>query len=131
MIGQHLDGDGAVEAGVSGLVDLAHAARAEGGVDLVGAEGGARGQRHDQGMGTRSVSSPSQLSTTMMSLDSGIASLVFHRLIIKNRWPSGEISQLRFSPSLYGSIENNRCGEPRWNVSPVSTGTTMAASGVR
>ena len=41
MLGQHLDGDRAVQAGVGGLVDLAHAARAEGGVDLVGAEGGA------------------------------------------------------------------------------------------
>ncbi len=41
MLGQHLDGDGAVEAGVGGFVHLAHAARAEGGVDLVGAEGGA------------------------------------------------------------------------------------------
>ena len=56
MLGQHLDGDGAVQAGVGGLVDLTHAAGAEGGVDLVGAEGGAGGQRHDQGMGTRSVS---------------------------------------------------------------------------
>ena len=46
MLGKHLDGDGAVEAGVTGLVDLAHAARAEGGVDLVGAEGGARLQGH-------------------------------------------------------------------------------------
>ena len=36
--GQHLDGDGAIQAGVSGFVDLAHAARAEGGVDLVGAK---------------------------------------------------------------------------------------------
>ena len=35
-----------VQAGVGGLVNLAHTARAEGGVDLVGAEGGARGERH-------------------------------------------------------------------------------------
>ena len=41
MLGQHLDGDAAVEAGVGGFVDLAHAARAEGSVDLVGAGGGA------------------------------------------------------------------------------------------
>ena len=32
--------------GVGGLVDLTHAARAEGGVDLVGAEGGAGGEGH-------------------------------------------------------------------------------------
>ena len=41
MHGQHLDGDGAVQAGVTGVLDLAHAARAEGGFDLIGAEGGA------------------------------------------------------------------------------------------
>ena len=40
MLWQHLDGDGPVQPGVGGLVDLAHAPRAEGGVDLVGAEGG-------------------------------------------------------------------------------------------
>ena len=49
MLGQHLDGDGAVQAGVGGLVDLAHAAGAEGGVDLVGAEGGAGLERHGYG----------------------------------------------------------------------------------
>ena len=46
MLGQDLDGDGAVEAGVAGFVDLAHAARAEGDVDLVGAERGAWRERH-------------------------------------------------------------------------------------
>ena len=46
MLGQHLDGDGAVEAGVGGFVDLAHAPGAEGGVDLVGAEGCSRCERH-------------------------------------------------------------------------------------
>ena len=35
---QDLDGDAAIEAGVAGLVDLAHAARADGGLDLVGPE---------------------------------------------------------------------------------------------
>ena len=34
--------DGAVQPGVPRFVDLTHAARAEGGVDLVGAERGAR-----------------------------------------------------------------------------------------
>ncbi len=46
MLGQHLDGNGAVQAGVGGLVDLAHAPCAEGGVDLVGAEGGAGVKGH-------------------------------------------------------------------------------------
>ncbi len=46
MLKQYLDGDGAIQARVSGFVDLAHAARAEGGVDLVGAKGGAWGERH-------------------------------------------------------------------------------------
>ena len=40
MLGQHLDGDGAIQARVGGFVDLTHTARAEGGVDLVGTEGG-------------------------------------------------------------------------------------------
>ena len=38
---EHLDGDGAVQAGVGGLVDLAHAPSAEGRLDFVGAERGA------------------------------------------------------------------------------------------
>ena len=38
MFGQHLDGDGTVEAGVSSFVDLTHAPRADGSFDLVGAE---------------------------------------------------------------------------------------------
>ena len=42
--------------GVGGLVDLAHPARGEGGVDLVRAERGARGEGH-QFVGTRRVSS--------------------------------------------------------------------------
>ena len=42
MLGQDLDGDSTVQAGVAGFVDLAHAHGAEGGFDLVGAEGGAR-----------------------------------------------------------------------------------------
>ena len=46
MLGQHLDSDGAVQAAVGGFVDLAHAPGAERGVDLIGAEGGAGGQRH-------------------------------------------------------------------------------------
>ena len=49
MLGQHLNGDGAVQAGVGGLVDLAYAAGAEGGVDLAGAEGGAGLERHGYG----------------------------------------------------------------------------------
>ena len=46
VLGQDLDGDGAVQAGVAGFVDLTHAARAEGGLDLVGAERGAGVERH-------------------------------------------------------------------------------------
>ena len=38
VFGQDLDGDGAVEPGVAGFVHLAHAAGAERGEDLVGAE---------------------------------------------------------------------------------------------
>ncbi len=41
MGGQQLDGDGAVEAGVAGFVDLAHAALADEGGDGIGVEGGA------------------------------------------------------------------------------------------
>ena len=43
MLGQHLDRDSAVEAGVTGLVDLAHAARTERGLNLVRPQGGAGG----------------------------------------------------------------------------------------
>ena len=46
VFGQDFDGDGAVQAGVASLVDLALAARAEGGLDLVGTEGGAGSERH-------------------------------------------------------------------------------------
>ena len=46
MLGQHPDGDGAVQTGIAGLIDLPHAARAERGLDLVGAEGGASGEWH-------------------------------------------------------------------------------------
>jgi hypothetical protein len=38
MSGERLDGDGSIEARVSGFVDLAHAARAERRLDLVRAE---------------------------------------------------------------------------------------------
>ena len=38
MRGQHLDGDGAVQAGVGGLVDLPHAPFANAGGDVVRAE---------------------------------------------------------------------------------------------
>ena len=41
-----LDGDSAVQAGVTGFVDLTHASRAEGGLDLVGAERGAGLEGH-------------------------------------------------------------------------------------
>ena len=44
--GQDLDGNGAVQAGVGGFVDLAHTARAEGGFDLIRAECGAWAEMH-------------------------------------------------------------------------------------
>ena len=43
---QHLDGNGAAQAGVDGPVNLAHAARADGGLDFVGPEPNAGGQCH-------------------------------------------------------------------------------------
>ena len=46
MLAEHLDGDGTVKSGISRLVDLAHAPRAEGREGLVGAERGARLQGH-------------------------------------------------------------------------------------
>ena len=64
MLGQDLDGDGAVQAGVSRLIDLSHAPCTEGGLDLVGAEGGARLKWHGYGTGTRAFSSSNQLRTT-------------------------------------------------------------------
>ena len=46
VLGEHLDGDGAVQPGVASLVDLALATRAEGGLDLVGTEGCAWREGH-------------------------------------------------------------------------------------
>ena len=43
---QHLDGDVAVEPGVPGSIDLAHAAGAKRGGDLVGTEARANRERH-------------------------------------------------------------------------------------
>jgi hypothetical protein len=42
---QHLDGDLALQVGVGGAIDLAHAACAEGGQDLIRAEARAGAQR--------------------------------------------------------------------------------------
>ena len=47
--GQELDGDGALQAGVLGLVDDGHAACAELAGDLIRAELGAGGERHGTG----------------------------------------------------------------------------------
>ncbi len=46
VLGEDLDGDRAVEAGVAGFVHLAHAPGPEGGDDLIRAEAGAASQRH-------------------------------------------------------------------------------------
>ena len=46
VFAQDFDGDIAVEAGVAGAIDFAHAADAERGLDLVGAELRVRGKRH-------------------------------------------------------------------------------------
>ena len=43
--GQHLDGDGPLQAGVGGLVDFAHPAGTDGGLDLIRAETGRDGRR--------------------------------------------------------------------------------------
>ena len=49
MLRQHLDGDGAVQAGVASLIDLALAAGAKGGLDLVGAKRGTGLEGHGSG----------------------------------------------------------------------------------
>ena len=46
MLRQHFDGDGALQAGVAGFVDLAHAPGAQEGFDLIRTERGAGGERH-------------------------------------------------------------------------------------
>jgi hypothetical protein len=46
MLGENFDGDGAVEASVARAVDFTHAACAEAGLNFVGAEFGAGGERH-------------------------------------------------------------------------------------
>lgn len=45
-IGQDLEGDIAIEPGVTGAVHDAHAARPQGGLDFVRADAGAGGERH-------------------------------------------------------------------------------------
>ena len=49
MLGEHLDGDRAVQAGVAGFVDLTHPPSAEGGDDLIRSERGARREGHGSG----------------------------------------------------------------------------------
>ena len=97
MRGQHLDGDGAVQAGVGGLVDLSHAAFADLGGDGIRTEGGAVLERHDQLTGTRSVSSSNQLRTTLICGEESSPVLWAVVLIIKNR-PSGATSKFRPTP---------------------------------
>ena len=46
VLGKDLDGNGAVEAGVRGFVDLAHATGSDGSEYLVGAEPGSGGEGH-------------------------------------------------------------------------------------
>jgi hypothetical protein len=48
VAGKDLDRDGAVQAGVSGLVDLPHPSGTDEGHDLVGAEPRAGGKGHDR-----------------------------------------------------------------------------------
>jgi hypothetical protein len=45
--GQHLDGDGPLQPGVGGLVDLPHPPSADGGLDLIRAEASAVLQGHE------------------------------------------------------------------------------------
>ena len=49
MLGEHLDGDGAVEGGLTGFVRFAHSAGADLGGDPIRSEGGAGLQRHSVG----------------------------------------------------------------------------------
>ena len=82
-----------VELGISGPIHLTHAARAEGGVDLVRAEGGACFQGHSYGTGTRSVSSWNQFSTTLIC--GGVARPSGPPILIMRNRPSGATSKLR------------------------------------
>jgi hypothetical protein len=43
---QDLDGDDAIEAGIAGLVDVAHATGADGGENFVGSQSSPRRERH-------------------------------------------------------------------------------------
>jgi len=52
VMGQDLDGDGAVEAGITGLLDLAHAARTDGRLDLVGSQARAGCEAHGTSVAT-------------------------------------------------------------------------------
>ena len=81
--GQHLDGDVAFELGVAGAIDLAHAARAEGREDLIGAEFGAGGESHF-------LRSLVQFKTTVMGEGGAVRPTT--RLLIRNLFPSAVAS---------------------------------------
>jgi hypothetical protein len=63
MSWENLDGDRAVEARVSGTVDLAHAARPKGGEHLVGPEQSAGTERHRTSPRAGSIASVLRQST--------------------------------------------------------------------
>ena len=89
MLRQQLDGDGAIQAGVSGFVHLAHSSSAEWGLDFIGADLGAGSDGHGgQGEGTRRFSSSNQFWTRSSCETAACSSGV----TIKNRCPLGATS---------------------------------------
>src|SRR5262249_42185889 len=77
MSGQHFDRNCAVQACVAGLVDFAHATRADSGEDFIRAELCARRERHVLGF---------QFRITVIGAAAWSSLVVF----IRNRSPSGE-----------------------------------------
>ena len=95
-VGQDLQRHVTVELGISGLIDLAHAAFADLGGDFIRAESGAGFEWHSYGNGTRSLSSSNQLRTTVICGDAALSDSSRPRWMLTRR-PSGATSKELFS----------------------------------
>jgi len=93
-LGKNLDGNVAAKFGVACSLDFTHPAHTHALDDLVLAELGAGGERHQFSVGTSLSSSSNQLSTMTIWVAADPSAL----FIIKNRWPSGATSYGRPHP---------------------------------
>src|SRR6266850_5157794 len=86
-------------------IDLAHAAGAEGGQDFVGAETAAGGESYRYLIGTSRFNSSPQCCTTMICGGAAVWSEPPASFIIRNRWPSDEMSYVR-PIFVFGTVDD-------------------------